>query len=395
MDIQKHPIWNNISLYKKPAHFVKFFLARKISKLYPRTNFIGITGSVGKTTTKELCLKVLSEKYRTIATRENIDPIFNIPTTMLQTRPKTQKVIFEMGIEYPGEMEFYLSIVRPATAIVTRIFYAHCEFLGNIDQIVKEKSLLVSQLPKEGFAILNWDDIYTRKIAKETVAQVIFYGKDRENCHVWASKIRLEDNKTKFELNYGVERAEVTLNLLGEHFVSSALAAASLGISCGMSLINIKRGLEKSSPPPHRLQLLEGLEGWYVLDDTYNSSPAALQEALNVLGKLPAHRRILVLGEMRELGVYSEQLHREAAQKIYKDKVDLVLLGTGDARFIADELIRLGYPEERVLNNLSNTQIVSNILRKVGKGDIVLIKGSRAVKLEEVVSRISKPTKIK
>ncbi|MCL5783799.1 MAG: UDP-N-acetylmuramoyl-tripeptide--D-alanyl-D-alanine ligase [Patescibacteria group bacterium] len=390
MEIQKHPIWNNVNSYKKPAHLLSFFLAKKFAALYPRSRFIGITGSVGKTTTKELCLKVLSPKFQTLATKENIDPIFNIPMTLFKLRPKTEKVILEMGIEYPGEMEFYLSLVRPATAIVTRIYFAHSQFLGNVDEISTEKSLLVKQLPKTGFAILNWDDPYVRKLAKETEAEVIFYGTDSKNCHVWADKIKIENSGTRFELNYGVERVEVSLKLLGRHFVHAALAAAALGISNGLTLINIKKGLEKMEPAAHRLQLLEGLDGWYVLDDTYNSSPAALEEALNVLNEISARRRVAVLGEMRELGIYSEQLHRQLARKIYKDKVDLVLLGGGDARFIGDELIKLGFPSERLEVNLSNSQLVSKILKISGRGDVVLIKGSRAVKLDEVVQRIRK-----
>ena len=390
MDIQKHPVWDNISVYKKPAHLLRFFAVRKIARLYSRSRFIGITGSVGKTTTKELCISVIGQKFNILASRQNIDPLFNIPEIILKMRPKTEKVILEMGVEYPGEMEFYLSLIAPATAIVTRISFAHSQFLGDIEAIVKEKSKLISQLPAWGYAILNWDDIYTRKLAKETSAQIIFYGTDKENCHIWASNIRVENNTTRFELNYGVERVDVTLLLLGRHFVYPALAAAALGLSCNLSLINIKRGLEKSQPTPHRLQLLEGSGGWVVLDDTYNSSPAALEEAINVLNDLPARRRIVVLGEMKELGVFSEQLHREVARKIYKDKIDLVLLGGGDARFIGDELVKMGYPQDKILVNLSNHQMVGNILRAAGRGDIVLVKGSRAVKLEEVVVRISK-----
>lgn len=390
MKIESHPIWKNISSYKKPAHLLRFWLARHLAALFPRSTFIGVTGSVGKTSTVRACEAVLSQKFKTLITRENLDPILNIPMTLLKLRPNTKKAILEMGIEYPGEMEFYLSLVHPASAIVTRIFFAHSQFLGGVEEIAREKVLLVRQLPKDGFAILNWDDIYTRKMSKETKAQVLFYGTNQKECHVWAGNIRLEEQRTRFELNYGVERADVTLKVLGRHFVYPVLAAASLGISLGMSLASIKKGLEKVEPTPHRLQLFEGLGGWLVLDDTYNASPAAVEEALNVLNDLPAGRRVVVLGEMRELGPHSELLHRAIAQKMYKDKIDFILLGGGDARFIADEMIKLGYPAERIEVNLSNSQLVAKVLRLAKGGDIVLVKGSRALKLDEVVKRITK-----
>lgn len=390
MEISKHPIWKNISPFKKPAHLTRFFLAKNIAKLYSRSRFIAVTGSVGKTTTKEACLSVLSQKYKTIASMGNLDPILNIPMTLLKMKPGVKKAIFEMGVEYPGEMDFYLSLVAPATGVVTRISFAHSQFLGSLEEIIQEKGKLIRQLPKDGFAILNWDDLNARKLAKDTDAKVIFFGTDSKECHVWVSNVKVEGNFTRFELNYGVERVEVTWKLLGRHFIYAAMAAASLGISLGLSLINIKKGLEMVEPAPHRLQLLEGLNGWSVLDDTYNSSPAALEEALEVLNELPARRRIVVLGEMMELGSYSESLHRQLAQKIYKDKIDLVFVGGGDAAFFADELLKLGFPPERMEVNLSNSQMVSKVIRVGGRGDLVLIKGSRAVKLDEVVGRITR-----
>lgn len=395
MEIQNHPIWANIKSYKKPAHLMRFFLAKCFANLYPRSTFIGITGSVGKTSTKACSLAVLSEKYKTIATDDNLDSILNIPVTLLKIRPKVKKVILEMGVEYPGEMDFYLSLVKPATAVVTRVSYAHSEFLGDTEGILKEKSPLVSQLPKDGYAILNFDDPLCKKLAKETIAQVVFFGTDPKECHVWVSHIRLEDEMTKFELNYGVERVEISLKLLGRHMVYPALAATALGICNGLNLINIKNGLEKVQPVSHRLQLLEGINGFSVLDDTHNSSPAALEESLNVLNELPARKRVAVLGEMKELGSYSEKLHRAIAQKIYKDKLDFVLLGSGDVLYIKDELTKLGFPDDRVEVNLSNTQIVAKIMRYAAKGDLVLVKGSHAVKLTEVVQRITKHSKYK
>lgn len=390
MEITTHPIWKNIPPYKKPAHLLRIFLAKQVAKMYPQSTFIGITGSVGKTSTAKACLAVLSQKFPTISTSENLDPILNIPITLLNLRPKIKKVILEMGVEYPGEMDFYLSLVVPSTRIVTMVSFAHSQFLGGIEQIYEEKSKLIKSLPRDGLAILNYDDPNTRKMATLTQAKVLFYGTDKQKCDVWAGNIRIENFQTRFELNYGVERVEVELKLLGKHQVYPALAAAALGISCDLSLISIKKGLESVGGAQHRLEVCEGVNGAIVLDDTYNSSPAALEESLNVLQQLPARKRVAVLGEMRELGEFSENLHRIAAQKIYKDKLDQVFLGGGDAKYMADELIRLGYPEDRIHYNLTNSQLVSRILSSCSRGDVVLIKASRAVRLDEVVRRVTK-----
>lgn len=396
MELTHHPVWKNINPVKKRGHLARFFLAKQYSKLIPRSKLIGITGSVGKTTTALACKAVLSQKMEVLCTTDtlptvsNLDPIFNLPMTILKVRNKTKKVILEMGIEHPGEMALYLSLVRPATAIMTKISFAHSEFLGGVDEIIKEKGKLVEQLPESGLAILNWDDPHSKKFAEMTKAQGMYYGFDPHNCHIWAGKPKIENFQTVFELNYGVERVEIRSQLLGFHQIYPLLAAATLGVSLNLPLITIKKGLEKLEPPSHRMEAFPGVNGSVVIDDTYNSSPAALEEAIDTLNQVAARRRILVLGEMRELGAYSEKLHREIARKIYKEKIDLVLLGGGDAQFIADELLELGFIPERLHSGLKNAAMVSILLKLVVRGDVVLVKGSRLTRLDEVVKRIIK-----
>ncbi len=399
MDIAKHPIWNQvtpykqrISAFKKPLHLLRIYLAKQYVKLYKQEVFIGVTGSVGKTTCVQVCKAVLSQKYKTISTKPNLDPILNIPSTILKMNPTIQRVILEMGIEYKGEMDFYLSLVKPKTVVVTRIAYAHSEYLGGIDEILKEKEKLVTSLGKDGVAILNYDDPSCRQLAEHCKGTVIYYGLDPRNCTVWAGNQKIENFATTFELNLGVERVKVNCQLLGLHQIYSMLAGALLGVVNGVPLTRIKFALESIKPSEHRLQVLQGPNGSVLLDDTYNSSPSALEASIDVLLAVPARRRIIVLGEMRELGSYSEQLHRAVAQKIYKEKIDFVLLGQGDAEYIADELKRLGYWEDRLDSNLRNSDMVSKLLRILDKGDVCLIKGSRAIRLDEVVRRIAKKT---
>lgn len=397
MDISKHPIWNQttpyktkISALKKPFHLARIHIARQYAKIYPNELFIGITGSVGKTSCITACYHVLSEKYKTIVTRPNLDSILNIPLTILSIRPSVKKVLLEMGIEYKGEMDYYLSFVKPKIAVITRLNLQHSEYLGDLDEIVEEKGKLVKALPKDGYAILNGDDISSKKLALTTEAQVVYYGKDPKVSTIWAGNIRIEDFKTKFELNYGVERVQVEYNLLGEHQIYSALAAATLGVIEGLSLIQIKRGLEKVKPADHRLQVLPGPNGSIILDDTYNAAPVAVEAGIDTLLQIPARRRVVVLGEMRELGKYNEQMHRAVARKIYKEKIDLVFLGGGEAKIIAEELKSLGFFEDRLEFDLQNSQMVTKLLKVLQKGDVCLIKGARSLRLDEVVKRISK-----
>jgi len=398
VDIFTHPIWRqlaptskkSIPAYKKPFHLARFFAARSFAKLFPRNIFIGITGTVGKTTTVAAAKLVLGQKYKTLSTIPSLDPILNIPITILKVKPNTKKVILEMGIEYPNEMDIYLSLVRPATAVVTTIAYQHSQFLGDLKSIAAEKGKLVTQLPKKGLAVLNYDDLLVREMAVKTEAEVIYFGTDNKHCHVWAGNVKIENFRTSFELNYGVERVKIDYPLLGIHQIYPALAAAALGISAGLSLSTIKKGLEKMEPQEHRLDTLEGMSGSTIIDDSYNGSPISVEAALDTLMRIPARRRIVVLGETKELGKFSEEQHRQIGRLIHRDRVDLVLLGTGEAGFIADELTSLGFPAERMEYNLTNTDIIKKLIKVLGKGDVCLVKGSRSLRLDEVVDRVLK-----
>lgn len=397
MDIVKHPIWDQVTpyqtkilFYKKPIHLLKIYLARQYAKLYPKKMFIGVTGSVGKTTCVAACDAVLSQKYKTLVTKPNLDPILNIPSTLLKLNPSMKKVVLEMGIEYKGEMDFYLSLVKPKIAIITKISYAHSEYLGGIKEILQEKGKLIESLGEDGVAILNYDDPNSKGLSKLCKGSVVYFGTDPKTCTVWAGNIRVENFATTFELNMGVERMRINLKLLGSHQVYPVLAAAALGVVCDIPLTRIKFALEEIESFEHRLQVFHGSNGSIILDDTYNASPAAMDSAIDTLLSVPARRRFIVLGEMRELGQYSEKLHREVAQRIYKEKLDFVFLGQGETKIIADELKSLGFWEERLAYDLSNSQLVSKLLRTLTRGDVCLIKGSRAVRLDEVVKRITK-----
>lgn len=366
----------------RPLYFLKTYAAKQYARFYPSDLFIAVCGSLAKSACVDACRVVCSQKYKAISTKPNPDPYLSISQTILRLSPGVSKVILEMPLNQKSKMDFYFSPVRPKTVIFTK------SDPGSYD---KEGELIAS-LGDHGTAILNWDDPGTRKLAELCTGKVFFYGTDPDNCTVWAGNIKIEDYKTSFELNLGVERVKVYFKLLGKHQVYAALAAALLGVIYQIPLTKIKLALETLQPQEHKMELVAGPNSSILIDDTYDISPEGLESAIDTMLAMPARRRIILLGEIKDLGARSEQIHRQIAQKIYKEKLDLVFLSQGETQFIADELKSLGFWEEKVIPNLQNSQAVSKLLKTLGKGDLCLIKGSHNAKLDEVVRRIARKT---
>lgn len=380
----------NISYINKPFNLLKTHLARNYAKIYPRQNFIGITGSIGVEECLEASDAILSQKFKTISTSIGLDPVISIPKVILKLNPSIKKIILDMSIDQKGKMDFYLSLVKPQTIVLTKIAFANSQYLGSLEEGVEEKVKLIEQLDESGVAILNYDDPLCRKLAQRCKGTIVYFGTDPQNCTVWAGNIKIENFQTTFELNLGVERVKINFRPLGFYKMYSALAAAALGVVNDLPLTKIKLGLESIGLIEHKMQVLNGPKDSIILDDTLDCQPADLESAIDTLLHISARRRVLVLGEMRNLGQYSELLHRQIAQKIFKEKIDLIFLGQGDAQIIGLELKDLGFWEERVESNLQNSQMVNRLLKNLGKGDVVLIKGSGSVRLDEVVKRITK-----
>ena len=382
-------VLRNISPWKRPFHLWRQTLARLWLKLYPKVEVIAITGSVGKTTTKEMIAQVLQERFRVVKSEANLDPVFNIPRTILKLRPGDQKLVLEMGVEYPQEMDFYLSLVQPKIGVVTKIACVHTEFLGDLSGVVEEKSKLLRSLPQGGWAILNWDDFSTRQLASKTKAKVFYYGVDDKNCQLTAGNIKTSAEGVDFTLSskeFTRGEVEVRLNLLGRHNVYCALAASSVGLISGLSLKEIKNGLEKVKPQPSRLNVLSGPKQSIIIDDSYNASPTGTQAALETLKDYPGKRKIAVLGEMRELGSYSEKGHREVGKKVAGEKIDYLLTLGNLTKFIIDEAKAQGFKKEHLFQFKTAEEIEKKLKDLLGQGDIVLIKGSRAMRMERIIS---------
>ncbi|MBI2103937.1 UDP-N-acetylmuramoyl-tripeptide--D-alanyl-D-alanine ligase [Candidatus Woesebacteria bacterium] len=378
-------------LKKKIYHPVKNRFARSYARVLRRKGceFIGITGSAGKTTCKDMLASVLSQKYKTMQSRANIDPVFNIPDTILRTRLGTEKLILEMGIEYPREMGFYLWLVKPTIGICTTIYWTHTQFFGDIEGVCKEKSKLIAALPKNGFAVLNYDDLYVRRMADLTSAKVVWFGLSNK-ADVRADKIQItKDLRTEFRLAINQQKIQVSLPVLGSHFVPLALSSAAVGKVCGLEMAEIKNGLETFVPPPHRMLPIKHRSGALIVDDTYNANPLAAVEAIKTVSLIGKHEhKILVLGEMKELGIYEEKGHREVGTFARMAGIDMIL-GLGDlTRYTLDEFQKGKRSSKKTFFAEDKDALIKRLKKIIRRKDVVLIKGSRSMRMEEVVESL-------
>lgn len=378
---------------KNIYHTVQRVMARGWLHLFPQVTTIGITGSVGKTTTKEAIAAVLSQKFEVVKSKANLDPVYNIPITLLRLRPNTQMIVLEMGVEFPHEMSFYLSIVQPSVGVITKIDWTHTEFFGDLEGVKREKEQLIFSLPQEGYAVLNWDDEIVRNLAQNIKARVFYFGSDSNQCHLWFDHVEPTLKSTQFQLHYGRESVEVHYPLLGTHQLTSALAAASVGIINNLNLLTIRRGLETMKPSEHRFTALHGPNGSIIVDDTYNASPVASLAALKAVSGFPSKRRIAILGEMKELGKYAEKGHRLVGEELVRQKFHtLVAYGT-KAKMIAEgakEYSNKNGARIKIYQMTDIYDILDWINRNALEGDIILIKGSRhKIHLERLVAGLS------
>ena len=381
--------------WKRPYHVLRANLAKLWVGLFPQVEIIGITGSVGKTTTKEAIVQVLSERFKTLGTIGNLDPVFNIPMTLLKIRPRTAKVVLEMGIEYPGEMDFYLNLAKPKIGVITRVYWTHTEFLGDLDGVISEKGKLLEALPKNGFAVLNFDDEYVReKMASKTQAKIFWYGSYPEvNLRISGFLHQGKEGST-FKLQHKNQEIEINWKLIGEHQTVAAAAAASVGFLSGLTLPEIKKGLEKLQPQPHRMNLIDGPNQSLILDDSYNSSPIAVVMALETLRAL-AHKgaAIAVLGDMLELGKYEKAGHSEVGAKAAEVNLDYLITLGKRAKIIAEKAKNDGIKNILMSNDI--TQVISEIKKNAQKDDVILVKASRHAHFERIVAGLTGiPTKI-
>ncbi len=348
---------------------------------------IGITGSVGKSTTKELSAEVLGQRYRTFKNPGNYNNEIGLPLSMLRLTEAHQRGVLEMGFYVPGEIALLCRIARPHVGVLTNISEVHLERAGSIDAIVTGKRELIESLPSapEGVAILNYDDLRVRQMADCTQARIFYYGLSPES-DLWASGIEgLGLEGVRFVLHYQGDRTYVKVPLLGRHSVHTALRATAIGLVEGLSWGEIIGGLQ-SGHAQLRLVAVHGPGGSLLLDDTYNAAPPSVIADLNLLAELDG-RRIAVLGDMLELGSFEERGHRMVGSRAAAVVDSLIVVGAR-ARWIADEASKAGMSEKNIAAFEDRKEAIKYLSNRIGEGDVVLIKGSHSMRMDEIVSAL-------
>jgi UDP-N-acetylmuramoyl-tripeptide--D-alanyl-D-alanine ligase len=352
---------------------------------------IGVTGSVGKTTTKEMIWSVLRKKFRTLKSWGSYNNEIGLPLTLLYLDSNHERVVLEMGMYALGEITELAAIARPHVGVVTNVGPTHLERLGTIEGVAQAKSELVEALPpasEGGAAILNGDDPMVRAMAEKTEAEIFYWGLDPA-CDLWASHIESQGLEgVRFQLHHKGERLHVKIPLLGRHSVHTALAAAAVGLVEGESWEEIIAGLWDVTEQL-RLVAVQGIRGSTILDDTYNSSPTSTIAALNLLEEMSG-RKIAVLGDMLELGEFEEEGHRKVGRRAV-DVVSVLITVGPRGRIIGQEALTCGMVERDVFTVEDNAQAVAHLRQILGQDDIVLVKGSRGMKMEEIVAALTAP----
>ena len=348
---------------------------------------VGITGSVGKSTTKEMVAEVLSTRYRTLKSPGNLNNEIGLPLTMTRLGHGYEHAVMEMGFYVPGEIAFLCDIALPQIGVVTNVGTVHAERAGSQEAIARGKAELVQALPEapEGVAILNFDDPWVRQMEEKTKAQVFFYGLSPE-AHLWADQVEgLGLEGIRFRMHYQGETLHVKIPLIGRHSVHTALRASAVGLVEGMNWQEIIEGLNQGHTQL-RLAAVRSQKGALLLDDTYNASPESMLAALNLLDELDG-RKVAVLGDMLELGPYERGGHEMVGLRAGQ-VVDVLLTLGSRAHIIADAARRGNGKKKTIVEFDEYEPLLEWLNANLSKEDVVLIKGSHGLRMDRITSQL-------
>ena len=350
-----------------------------------------LQASVGKTTTKEILAALLAAKFGVLKTQGNLNNEYGLPLTLLKLDEQHDAAVVELGMSHPGELALLTKIASPDVGVVTRVAVEHLEFFASVDEIALAERELIENLPwPDAVAVLNADDERVKKFAEVARGRVIFFGENP------AAEFRAEAilerglEGSAFDFISPSGRARLELPLIGRHNVMNALAALAAASVWGVGAAEARSVFPTLIPADKRGEVLRFEEGFAVINDTYNSSPTALNALAELLASTPGYqRRILAAGEMLELGTSGPELHRECGRAAAKlGKIDWIFGVRGNGAEIVTAAIAAGHPAERTQFFESSDEAATFLEKFLAPGDLLLIKGSRGVRMEKILDAI-------
>lgn len=353
---------------------------------------IGVTGSTGKTTTKDFITSVVSQGFRVIATEGNQNNELGVPLTILRAGADTDVLVVEMAMRGAGQIADLAKIARPTAGLVTNVGTSHIELLGSQEAIARAKGELVEAVASEGRVFLNGDDAFSEGLMSHSSAQVVLYGLDAR-CDVRAEDLQTDaDSLPSFKLVTELGTRDVKLAIPGRHNAYNALAATAVALYLEIPLDEIVAGLESSQPGQMRMQSFETATGVRVINDAYNANPTSMRAAIETLSEISgAAKRVAVLGDMAELGSLTELAHFRIGEEVARLPIDILVTVGERAVRIADGARAEGLADSAIrpcLSTAEATEVLDDLLEA---GDVVLVKGSRVMGLERVVEGIVDP----
>ncbi|MHB0856907.1 MAG: alanine racemase [Anaerolineae bacterium] len=347
---------------------------------------IGITGSTGKTSTKEAVASVLATRYAVFRNPGNYNGRFGLPIALGLLTEAHRLAVLEMACDSLDEIRDLANLTKPRVGVVTQVSHSHMQYLGSLDDIAREKGRLVESLPAKGVAVLNHDDERVRRMAGHAPQNVLRYGLSPA-ADLYADQVTVSANGVHLQAHWQGAVHPLHIPLVGAHHAYTALAAAAVGLIYGLSWDEIACGLAQVQPQPGRTRLLQGVKGSTLLDDSYNASPVSALAALETLASLPAARRIAVLGDMAELGAQAEEGHRHVGRRC-AEAVDLLVTKGDLARLAAEEALAAGMPPGQVHITYTAQDATRHLLAVLQPGDLVLLKGSAEARMEHITAEL-------
>jgi UDP-N-acetylmuramoyl-tripeptide--D-alanyl-D-alanine ligase len=412
-------------------------LAKGVLKRY-KPEIIGVTGSVGKSSTREAIFTVLSSEFNVRQSEKNYNNELGVPLTILGCKSANKSflgwlivifkglvlilfrskiypkiLVLEMAADHPGDIKYLTSIAPCKVGVVTTVGEVHLEFFGSLENIVKEKQAIVTHLEKDGVAVLNADDKLVLGMQEKIKARVITFGFSPEaevkaiemalaGLEVGGEKMEegvtpesqwdLREWGVNFKLSYKGNVVPVFLpRVLGKQQVYAALAGAAVGLVYGLNLVQISKALENYKSPAGRMNLISGIKHTMLIDDTYNASPISTKAALDVVKEiaLPSgSQKFAVLGDMLELGSYSEEGHKEVGKRIVESGIDFLVTVGKRALGVAEGAEGFGFDEDKIISYDDTTEAGLFLQKEIKPGDLILIKGSQGMRMERIVKEL-------